>query len=354
MGRWFRRRRRTSPFIPRGLSDWCGVLYHRAEIDELRSGGPISRSTWPTEACNRSVVTVTPPGSTARSRTTTSWCAQITTAWTAFHLHPPVAFALDNTEQRYRCMLPFGSGACDLALDGAPLLRRRLRAGSMTFVEPGVRVTMKSVEPVEFLLLSIDPDHVRLLADAAAGGRAWYARTLHDHHDPALMALGSEVRRTLLSDALPLQAYLQSLADAVTLRLLCHFLGEIVSAGPSETLSPALLGRIVRHIDAHLGERLSVSKLAEMAKLTRSHFSRAFQRMTGDPPQRFILKRRVCRARDLLSSNVGTLAEVAAQTGFSSQAHLSTGFRKEVGTTPAQYRAAFRPRGHEASEATAA
>ena len=79
-----------------------------------------------------------------------------------------------------------------------------------------------------------------------------------------------------------------------------------------------------------------------MANLSRSHFSRAFQRMTGDPPLRFIIKRRICRARDLLSSDKGSLAEIAARTGFSSQAHLSTVFRKEVGTTPARYGAAFR------------
>jgi AraC family transcriptional regulator len=36
------------------------------------------------------------------------------------------------------------------------------------------------------------------------------------------------------------------------------------------------------------------------------------------------------------------LAEIAAETGFSSQAHLSTVFRKQVGTTPGQYRDAFR------------
>jgi AraC family transcriptional regulator len=85
-----------------------------------------------------------------------------------------------------------------------------------------------------------------------------------------------------------------------------------------------------------------VEDLAGLAGLTRSHFSRAFQRMTGDPPRRFILKRRLCRARDLLSAAETGIAEVAARSGFSSQAHLSTAFRQELGTTPARYRAAFR------------
>jgi len=309
------------------------------------------RSTSPGQARNRSVMMIGTSLSDAPGRRATAlWCADITTAWTVFSLHPPVGFALENADQRYRCLLPFGSGTCDLALGDAPLLRRRLRASSTIFVEPGLRLTLRSVEPVEFLLLSIDPDQVRRLADAAAAGRAWQTRTLLDHHDPALRALGTEMRRALLADALPLPPYLQSLADALTLRFLCHFLGEIKTANSGETLSPALLARIVRHIDAHLAEGLTVAELAGMASLTRSHFSRAFQRVTGDPPQRFITKRRICRARDLLSSDDGSLAEIAALIGFSSQAHFSTVFRKEVGTTPAQYRAAFRSRRSEASD----
>jgi AraC family transcriptional regulator len=98
----------------------------------------------------------------------------------------------------------------------------------------------------------------------------------------------------------------------------------------------------MQYIDAHLHERISAEVLAQMAGLSRSHFSRAFQRMTGDPPQRFILKRRVCRARDLLSGGDAPIAQIAFRSGFSSQAHLSAAFREDVGTTPSRYRAAFR------------
>lgn len=269
------------------------------------------------------------------------WRADVITAWAEFSVHPPVAFALENAERRYRCLLPFGSGACDLAVDDGPLRRCRMRASAAIFVTPGVRLILRSVEPVEFLLVAIDPDQMDRLASATAMGRDWHARTLLDHHDPALRTLGTEIRRALLSDALPLPPYLQSLADAIALRFLCHFLGEVKTLDPGEKLSAALFARIVRHIDSHLSEHLAVADLAAMVGLTRSHFSRAFQRMTGDPPQRFITKRRISRARDLLSSEKVSLAEIAAQVGFSSQAHFSTVFRKDIGTTPARYRAAF-------------
>lgn len=272
----------------------------------------------------------------------TSWCADVRTEWASFSLHPPIAFELTTGDDAYRCLLPYSSGACDLAIGRGPPIRRRLRAGSVTFVEPGTNLALRSADLVEFLLLAIAPERVRHLGEAAVPGQAWRARTILDYLDPALAALGAEVRRALLADAAVAPPYLQALADAVATRLLCHFVGQVETSARGEALSPATLNRILGHIAAGLDGRLSVKELAEMAKLTRSHFSRAFHHMTGEPPQRFILKRRVCRARDLLSSGEGSLAEVAARAGFSSQAHLSTVFRKEVGTTPARYRAAFR------------
>jgi AraC family transcriptional regulator len=272
----------------------------------------------------------------------TSWCADVRTEWAAFSLHPPIAFDLTTGADAYRCLLPYGSGAWDLAIGGGPPVRRRVRAGSVTFVEPGISLALCSADFVEFLLLAIAPERMRHLGEAAAPGRVWRARALLDHLDPSLAALGAEVRRSLLADAVAAPPYLQTLADAIATRLLCHFLGQVETNARGEALSPATLNRIITHIDAGLSGGFTVEELAEMAKLTRSHFSRAFQRMTGQPPQRFILKRRVCRARDLLSSGEGSLAEVAARAGFSSQAHLSTVFRKEVGTTPARYRATFR------------
>jgi AraC family transcriptional regulator len=84
------------------------------------------------------------------------------------------------------------------------------------------------------------------------------------------------------------------LADALVTRLICHFLGEIDRSTPREALSPATIAQIAQHIDGNLSQHIDVAELASMARLTRSHFSRAFQRMTGDPPQRFIMKRRIC------------------------------------------------------------
>jgi AraC family transcriptional regulator len=272
------------------------------------------------------------------------WCADIRSEWARFQLHPPIKFDLEIQEPRYLALVPYAPAAFDLATGGGPVIRTRLRAGSVTFVEPDRCLRLLAVEPVEVMLLAVEPARVRTLGEASAPGRPWRARTVTDLYDTGIATLAQEIRRATLADQPVHLPYLQSLADAMMVRLLCYFLGEIDTTVGRELLSPGLVARIVQHIDAHLSEPISVEELAGLANLTRSHFSRAFQRMTGDPPRRFIIKRRVCRARDLLSAGDDSIADIAATAGFSSQAHLSTIFLKEVGTTPARYRAAFRDR----------
>jgi transcriptional regulator GlxA family with amidase domain len=84
------------------------------------------------------------------------------------------------------------------------------------------------------------------------------------------------MRRSLLVDHLSAPNYLQSLADAIIVRLACVFVGDTDTRRPREALSPGRLASLVRHIDSNLGETVRVDELARMAGLTRSHFSRAF------------------------------------------------------------------------------
>jgi len=269
------------------------------------------------------------------------WCADIRSDWAKFYLHPPVRFDLTIQELWYLALVPYAPATFDLGVGGSPE-RTRLRAGSITFVEPDLCLRLRYVEPVEFLLLAIDPERVRVLGEASVPGRAWHARTITDLHDAGIATLAQEIRRATLADQPTRPVYLQSIADAMLVRMLCHFLGEVETTVGREALSPGMLARIVRHVDTHLDQSITVEGSAGLVNLTRSHFSRAFQRMTGDPPHRFILKRRLYRARDFLSASEDNIADIAARVGFSSQAHLSTVFLKEMGISPARYRAAFR------------
>jgi AraC family transcriptional regulator len=255
-------------------------------------------------------------------------------------LHPPVEREILYPPGRFLLLVPFAAALADLAAGESKSERVRFRAGALMMLEPGTGLRIHPREPAELLVLGIAPELVAALS--AAGTRAWRPAPVRDLLDQAIATLAHEIRRAMLADPATGIDYLDMLARALLVRIGCHMLDDLHESNRREALSPGKLARIVQYIDAQLHEPIAVETLAGMAGLSRSHFSRAFQRMTGDPPQRFILKRRVCRARDLLSAGDASIAQIALRSGFSSQAHLSAAFREDVGTTPSRYRDAFR------------
>lgn len=99
-------------------------------------------------------------------------------------------------------------------------------------------------------------------------------------------------------------------------------------------LAPAIRRRLVEFIDARLDTALTIDELAEEAGLSPFHFARAFKRSMGEPPHRFVQRRRVERAKDLIRDGRMSLAEVALACGFSSQSHFTARFREFTGVTP--------------------
>jgi len=96
--------------------------------------------------------------------------------------------------------------------------------------------------------------------------------------------------------------------------------------------------RIIAYIDENLERELSLETLAGEASLSLFHFARAFKTTTGFAPHRFVLQRRVERARALLHDVEIPIATVARRCGFASQAHLTHVFRSLTGSTPGAYR----------------
>lgn len=103
-------------------------------------------------------------------------------------------------------------------------------------------------------------------------------------------------------------------------------------------LDEAVLKLILSYIDANLEADLSLEALAGLAGVLTHRFARAFKAHAGEPPHRYVLSRRIAAARELLQSNDAAIAEIAYATGFSSQSHMTTTFKRELGRTPAQFR----------------
>jgi AraC-like DNA-binding protein len=98
------------------------------------------------------------------------------------------------------------------------------------------------------------------------------------------------------------------------------------------------LRQALKFIDAHLGERLTLVKIADEARLSPYHFAHIFKRFTGVAPHQYVMQRRLERAKHLLGDTDLPIADIAAQLGYASQSHFSEAFHHTTGVTPLTYR----------------
>lgn len=137
---------------------------------------------------------------------------------------------------------------------------------------------------------------------------------------------------TILADAL-------NTALAVQIIRLCGN-PTAITLTSSNGLSRERLQRVSNYVEAHLDDNLSLAVLADIACLSPFHFSRSFKQATGVGPQRYVIKRRLERAKRLLRQTGDPLALIAQEAGFADQSHLTQVFRRELSMTPGQFRTA--------------
>ena len=106
---------------------------------------------------------------------------------------------------------------------------------------------------------------------------------------------------------------------------------------PGEMASDTLR-RVREYAEANLVENSSLADLAAVAGMSPYHFARTLARTVGLPPHRYLLARRLERAKALLSGSSRPIVEIALDLGFGSQGHFHRAFRNYAGTTPGSCR----------------
>jgi AraC family transcriptional regulator len=99
-------------------------------------------------------------------------------------------------------------------------------------------------------------------------------------------------------------------------------------------LSAAQIRRLDELIDVELSNEISLDMLANAVGFSKAHFTRLFKSTMGVSPYRYVLSKRVDAASNLVKHSTESLAEIAAQSGFASQSHMTDAFSRVLGMPP--------------------
>ncbi|MBN2713252.1 MAG: helix-turn-helix domain-containing protein [Planctomycetes bacterium] len=150
--------------------------------------------------------------------------------------------------------------------------------------------------------------------------------------------LGAEYLMQKAIDGVGREGTAEGVAAEGALRLLLSTFMKDSGAEEKSISEMARLIPVFDYINNHLGERLSLEKLAGVMHLQPNYFSNRFVAVTGMPPMLFINRRRIQEISSRLRFADETLGELAERYGFSDAFHLSKVFKRFTGLSPRQYR----------------
>ena len=210
------------------------------------------------------------------------------------------------------------------------------RPGALTFVPAGVdRHAWYWAADLRFVGLYFHPELGERLEEVDL------ARKLRPHVnteeglvEALLCSIGKDIEGGTPHGA----AYMEHAVALIAERLLGLDTEPVSRENRNQRLSRRLLRRVTEFIDEHLDKDISLSDLAAIPLMPIDSFARAFRESTGIAPYQYVLQRRIRQAEVLLATTDMAIAVIALSTGFSSQSHLTTTFRRVTGLTPRAYR----------------
>lgn len=133
-------------------------------------------------------------------------------------------------------------------------------------------------------------------------------------------------------------AYIEALATMFVIDLYRSYSGQVLPVPHNPNIGQARFRLAVDYIEQNLDREIGLLELASLVGFSVAHFSHAFKASYGVAPYRYIVRRRIERAKVLLRRSNATIASIAASVGFSSQSRFTQVFSRSVGCTPSAYR----------------
>ncbi len=221
------------------------------------------------------------------------------------------------------------------------VVRRTMHAGDVVVSPAGEPKALRHGEEAELVKLQLAPSYFAGIVDElhANGSRPVELLDNFGTRDAYIEDVARRLLAELQTDNLAGRLYADSLATGLAVHLLRHYstAGKI-NNGSTRMLPRFKLQRVTDYINDHLHDDLTLGRMSATLSMSPFHFAHAFRETTGLAPHRFVIQRRIDRAKILLCETDLSITEIAHQVGYANQSNFSVVFHRVTGRTPRSYR----------------
>ena len=161
--------------------------------------------------------------------------------------------------------------------------------------------------------------------------------------DSTILNIAQLFKAEVVKSGVAEEIYVESLRNLLAVHLIRNYSSIGQTKSNESTTKTARLNalqvkQLQDFIEDNLDQKISIAQLSAIVHLSQFYFARAFKEAVGTTPHRYLVQRRIERAKILLKVTKFSVQEIAIRVGFVNVSHFTRQFRKYVGATPAIYR----------------
>lgn len=265
----------------------------------------------------------------------------------AIHFRHTAREAMFPASDDHCLVLNLGMPASVSVISRKGKVEGRIGSGEVAIIPPGSSWISRSesAESPSMLLLYLRPLFVRSAVQEVDFGGGIGLTPQIGFRDKHICHVAMSLLHELNDANVVGRLYADTLATGLAIQLVRRYSSlKDVHVGHGG-MAPHKLRRAIALIDHHLSDeeegRVALRTVARDVHMSYFHFSRAFKQSMGMTATNYIAERRIERAKKLLEETELPISEIALRSGFSSQSHFTTAFRRLAGATPKAFRAAL-------------
>jgi AraC family transcriptional regulator len=230
---------------------------------------------------------------------------------------------------------------------GGHWLKTRAQRGDFYLTAPGppfeIKTTGDGTQQYAIIWIAVGNDLMqRAMVDVfGEDANSVHLRDVSGFQDPFMAALMEKLQPELYLGREASRLLVLGIAESLAVHLARNY--SVVSESVREAkrgrgLPGFKLRKITDFMVAHLDDGFSLSKLAAEADMSEFHFSRMFKRTTGKSPSQYFISLKMEKAQRLLRETRTGIMEIALDLGYTSPSRFAQVFRREMGSSPVEYR----------------